>query len=61
MNLVIFDMDGTLVDSAKAITNTINTTRKELDLKPNLESDFIVKRKKFAHNWQILLIFKIFI
>ena len=43
MNLVIFDMDGTLVDSAKAITSTINTTRKELDLKPNLESDFIVK------------------
>ena len=43
MNLVIFDMDGTLVDSGKAITNTINTTRKELDLKPNLESDFIVK------------------
>ncbi|MCZ6160590.1 HAD family hydrolase [Campylobacter ureolyticus] len=43
MNLVIFDMDGTLVDSGKAITSTINTTRKELDLKPNLESDFIVK------------------
>lgn len=43
MNLVIFDMDGTLVNSGKAITSTINTTRKELDLKPNLESDFIVK------------------
>lgn len=43
MNLVIFDMDGTLVDSGKAITNTINTTRKELNLKPNLKSDFIVK------------------
>lgn len=43
MNLVIFDMDGTLVDSGKAITSTINTTRKELNLKPNLESDFIVK------------------
>lgn len=43
MKLVIFDMDGTLVDSAKAITKTINETRKELGLDSNLESDFIIK------------------
>ncbi|CZE48315.1 HAD family hydrolase [Campylobacter geochelonis] len=43
MRVVIFDMDGTLINSAKAIEITINTTRKKLGLTPDLSSEFIVK------------------
>ena len=32
MKLVIFDMDGTLIDSGNVITNTINFVRKNLGL-----------------------------
>ena len=32
--LIIFDMDGTLIDSGNVITNTINFVRRNLGLKP---------------------------
>ncbi|NLK67131.1 MAG: HAD family hydrolase [Campylobacteraceae bacterium] len=43
MNIIIFDMDGTLIDSAKAITININDMRKKVGLEPNLEQDHIVR------------------
>lgn len=34
MKLIIFDMDGTLIDSGNVITNTINFVRGKLELSP---------------------------
>lgn len=34
MNLIIFDMDGTLIDSGNVITNTINHVRNHFGLEP---------------------------
>lgn len=42
MRVVIFDMDGTIIDSAKAIEKTINGIRARLNLEP-LSTEFIVK------------------
>ena len=39
--VIIFDMDGTLVDSAKAICNTINYMRKGLNMPKLLDEDII--------------------
>ena len=41
--LVIFDMDGTLVDSSITIVNAINHVRAKLDLSP-LETDLILTK-----------------
>ena len=43
MKCVIFDMDGTLIDSAKAICETVNEVRRELGLEGDLAAKFIVK------------------
>lgn len=42
MRVIIFDMDGTIIDSAKAIEKTINSIRNELGL-GSLSEEFIVK------------------
>lgn len=42
MKVVIFDMDGTIIDSSKAIEKTINEIRSDMGLEP-LETQFIVK------------------
>ena len=42
MKFAIFDMDGTLIDSSKAILVTINQARAKLGMSP-LDVDFIVK------------------
>jgi len=38
----IFDMDGTLIDSSKILSNSVNYVRNSLGLPP-LESDFIIQ------------------
>ncbi len=43
MKLIIFDMDGTLVNSSKAITNTINYVRKNIGL-TYLENNYILEK-----------------
>jgi len=43
MRLIMFDMDGTLVDSSKAITNTINYVRENLGFE-RLESKYILEK-----------------
>ncbi|MGA1931435.1 HAD family hydrolase [Arcobacter sp. YIC-464] len=43
MRLIMFDMDGTLVDSSNAITNTINYVRQNLGLE-TLEKNFILEK-----------------
>lgn len=43
MKVIIFDMDGTLINSAKAIYCTINALRRNIGLKENLKEDFIIK------------------
>lgn len=43
MRLIMFDMDGTLVDSSKAITNTINYVRENLGL-DRLEKKYILEK-----------------
>lgn len=40
---VIFDMDGTLIDSAFAMSITINEMRKLLGMSSNLDQNFIIK------------------
>mgnify|MGYP000042665772 FL=1 len=42
MKVVIFDMDGTVIDSGEAIYKTVNEVRDELNLPP-LEKEFIIK------------------
>ncbi len=42
MQLIIFDMDGTLINSGYAITNTINYVRSNLGLE-ELKSEFILE------------------
>ncbi|RXJ84251.1 HAD family hydrolase [Arcobacter sp. CECT 8985] len=42
MRLIMFDMDGTLVNSSNAITNTINYVRENIGLK-KLDSKFILE------------------
>jgi len=41
-NLIVFDMDGTLIDSAKDITNAINRVRSINHQLPPLQSDLVV-------------------
>ncbi|AXH15143.1 HAD family hydrolase [Malaciobacter mytili] len=43
MRLIMFDMDGTLVNSSKAITNTINYVRENIGL-TRLEDKFILEK-----------------
>lgn len=43
MSLIIFDMDGTLIDSGNAITNTINYVREELGFE-SLEKNYILEK-----------------
>lgn len=43
MKCVIFDMDGTLIDSRKAICITVNQIRHELGLNGDLDAGFIVE------------------
>jgi len=43
MKLIMFDMDGTLVDSSLAITNTINYVRENLGFK-RLEKNYILEK-----------------
>lgn len=43
MHLIMFDMDGTLVDSSKAITNTINYVRENLGFE-RFEKDYILEK-----------------
>lgn len=42
MKTIIFDMDGTLIDSKKAIVKTVNGLRADLGLEP-LDDEFILK------------------
>jgi phosphoglycolate phosphatase len=44
----MFDMDGTLIDSGFAITNTINYVRENLGLK-RLEKDYILEKVNEPH------------
>jgi len=46
--LLIFDMDGTLVDSSDAITNTINYVRSHLELEP-LEKVYLLENLNNPH------------
>lgn len=41
--LIIFDMDGTLIDSSLTIANAINTVRKKLSLEPMDEAHILSK------------------
>ncbi len=41
MKLIMFDMDGTLLDSGTMIANTVNHVRNNISL-PSLEKDFIL-------------------
>lgn len=43
MRLIMFDMDGTLIDSGTSITNTINHVRENLGLK-KLEKNYILEK-----------------
>ncbi len=43
MRLIMFDMDGTLINSGFAISNTINYVRENLGLK-RLEKDYILQK-----------------
>ena len=42
MNMIIFDMDGTVINSGSAIANTVNFVRENLGLE-TLERDFILE------------------
>ena len=42
MNMIIFDMDGTIINSGCAIANTVNYVRENLGLE-SLEKDFILE------------------
>jgi len=48
MRLIMFDMDGTLIDSGFAITNTINYVRENLGFE-RLEKDFILEKVNEPH------------
>ena len=48
MRLLMFDMDGTLIDSGTSITNTINHVRKELGFE-TLEKNFILEKVNDPH------------
>lgn len=42
MRMIIFDMDGTLINSGHAIANTVNYVRENLGLE-KFEHDFILE------------------
>jgi len=48
MRLIMFDMDGTLIDSGFAITNTINYVRENLGF-DRLEKDYILEKVNEPH------------
>jgi len=48
MRLIMFDMDGTLIDSGFAITNTINYVRENLGFE-RLEKDYILEKVNEPH------------
>ncbi len=48
MSLIMFDMDGTLIDSGYAITNTINHVRENLGFE-TLEKNFILEKVNDPH------------
>jgi len=48
MRLIMFDMDGTLVDSSNAITNTINYVRENLGFE-RLEKNYILEKVNDPH------------
>jgi phosphoglycolate phosphatase len=48
MRLIMFDMDGTLIDSGFAITNTINYVRENLGFE-RLEKDYILQKVNEPH------------
>ncbi len=48
MRLIMFDMDGTLIDSGFAITNTINYVRENLGFE-KLEKDYILEKVNEPH------------
>ena len=41
--VLLFDMDGTLIDSGTSITNTVNHVRENLGLE-KMEKDFILEK-----------------
>ena len=43
MRLIMFDMDGTLIDSGASITNTVNHVRENLGFE-KMEKDFILEK-----------------
>lgn len=43
MRLIMFDMDGTLIDSGTSITNTVNHVRENLGFE-KMEKDFILEK-----------------
>lgn len=48
--LIIFDMDGTLVDSSLTIANAINYVRKNLDLEPMEQREILKAVNDHTHN-----------
>ena len=43
MRIIMFDMDGTLINSGTAISNTINYVRRNLGFE-KLEKEYILKK-----------------
>ncbi len=43
MRLIIFDMDGTLIDSGTSITNTVNHVRENLGFE-KMEKNYILEK-----------------
>ena len=48
MRLIMFDMDGTLIDSGLAIANTVNHVREQLGFE-KLEINYVLEKVNEAH------------
>lgn len=46
MRLIMFDMDGTLIDSGTSITNTINHVRENLGFEKKWKKNFNFRKSK---------------